>query len=464
MGAPVSNPVFQFIIIGSIALECLGIIIGQTDKSAILPAAILICFATMLLFASRVIPEYMAALLFFVTCALGGIAPPAVFLAGFTGPAVWLVISGAIIGTAMHHTGLAQRLGRRLAGRNIRGLPSLIIRVAVFSAALVFIMPSAMGRILLLLPMLEAVAAAAGLAPGDRRATGILLAGVFATFFPAMAVLPANVPNNVMAGLMETTGLGPLSFTSYLILHFPVLGLIKLGLIIGVLLFTYRGGGPLSVTIPPDASARPWAASEKRLAFVLGATILLWVSDGWHGVPTAWVGMLAAIMCLWPRGGLMPETGLRAVGLEPVFYVAGVIGIGAVLGHSGAADRLAALVAGLVGLIGSTPTVTLFALVAIMAVLGLLVMIVAIPAIVTPISQGLATATGLSVEMVTMSQVIAFSTVFFPYQAPPLAIAGQAKPYIRRDMARLCLILALLSVLIIWPLDLLWWRLLGALG
>lgn len=145
------------------------------------------------------------------------------------------MISGAVIGAALRHTGLAQRSARLLAGRQGVSFPLFLGRVALFGTGLLFLMPSAMGRVLLLIPMLEAVITQAGLEPTDRRATGIMLAGLFGTFFPAMAVLPANVPNNVLIGLLETTGIGAPSLTSYLLLHFPVLGLVKLMLIVGLL-------------------------------------------------------------------------------------------------------------------------------------------------------------------------------------------------------------------------------------
>lgn len=118
--------------------------------------------------------------------------------------------------------------------------------------------------------------------------------------------------------------------------------------------------------------------------------------------------MGAAIICLWPGSGLMPESALRSVGMDPVFYVAGVVGIGAVLGQSGAGAVLGELIGALVDQAGAGPGASVVMLIAIAALLGLFVTIVAVPAILTPIAQSLAAATGLPVDVVAMSQVVGF--------------------------------------------------------
>lgn len=455
-----SGLVSRSLIAAALILEVTGTLIGYAEGKERLLAATLICLATMLLFATRTLPEYLTALMFFVACAVGRVAPPAVFLAGFTGPAVWLVVSGAVIGAAMRHTGLAQRLGAALVGQSASSFPAFLARVALFGAGLLFVMPSAMGRVLLLIPMLEATVDQAGVPAGDRRVAGIMLAGIFGTFFPAMAVLPANVPNNVLAGLLETTGIGVPSFTTYLLLHFPILGIVKLALIIALLAIVYRHEPAISgksVAVRDSILSRP----EKRLTVLLGITIVFWLTDNLHSVSAAWVGLAAAVVCVWPGTGLMPEQAFRAVGMEPVFYVAGVVGVGTVIDHSGPGNRLAEMAGPLIGIANGHAAITFALLAMIAAVLGLLVTIVAVPAILTPIAQELARVTGLPAEAVAMSQVVGFSTVFFPYQAPPLAVALQTTGQISREMGRVCFILAILSILIVWPLDLMWWHLLG---
>jgi len=64
---------------------------------------------------------------------------------------------------------------------------------------------------------------------------------------------------------------------------------------------------------------------------------------------------------------------------------------------------------------------------------------------------------------VLMLQVPVFSTVFLPYQAPPMMIAMHLGGVSIRDGARLCLALAALTLLALLPLDFLWWHVLGVI-
>jgi di/tricarboxylate transporter len=60
-----------------------------------------------------------------------------------------------------------------------------------------------------------------------------------------------------------------------------------------------------------------------------------------------------------------------------------------------------------------------------------------------------------------MTQVIGFSTTIFPYQAPPLLIGMQLAQVKLTEAIKLCLYLAVISILLLLPLNYLWWNLLG---
>ncbi len=83
------------------------------------------------------------------------------------------------------------------------------------------------------------------------------------------------------------------------------------------------------------------------------------------------------------------------------------------------------------------------------------------PAILTPMTQDFANLSGWSLQSVYMTQVIGFSTVIFPYQAPPLVLAMQLGKIPLRDFLRVLLPIAALTIVVLLPLDYLWWSLLG---
>ncbi|PIE37706.1 MAG: hypothetical protein CSA54_00910 [Gammaproteobacteria bacterium] len=93
--------------------------------------------------------------------------------------------------------------------------------------------------------------------------------------------------------------------------------------------------------------------------------------------------------------------------------------------------------------------------------LSLLVTLPGTPAILTPMTADFAHMSGWAPTAVYMTQVLGFSTVFFPYQAPPLVLAMQMGKIPLNSMLQILMPLALLTVLVLFPLDYLWWLLLG---
>ncbi|MEJ2675213.1 MAG: SLC13 family permease [Acidihalobacter sp.] len=456
--AHIELPVKHILVLIAIAVVCALLvwppIDGQTFK-----AAVVILFAIGL-WATGWLPEWLTAFVFFTFCMVAGIAPASDVLSGFTSDATWLVLSGVVISAAIRHTGLEDRLAERLApmieGSSVR----TILGVVLFGVGMMFVMPSAMGRVVLMLPILQALADRLGYAEGSKGQLGILMAGVFGTYLPAFAVLPANVPNNVFVGTVQTVlGKTP-TYDGYLLLHFPVLGLVKTLFLIALLILLYRDR-PTQKRHEESLERRPVTRSERHLTLLLLAAVVMWATDSWLGISAAWVGMLVALVCLFPGSGLLAPKPFRSLGFEPVFYVAGIVSMGVVADHSGLGTLIAKWVLDALPLSTTAPTHTFGLLSALSALIGLVVTLPAVPAIMTPMITSLSHATGWLPQTVAMTQVIGFSTVLLPYQAPPLIVAVQTSALTYRQVVRMCLMTAVITIVLLWPLDYLWWWVLG---
>lgn len=134
-----------------------------------LPALVTLVVIT--LWASARLPEYLVALLFFAAVMVLQLAPAAVTFSGFASSAFWLVLSGFSVGTAIRSTGLADRLANRLLPHLAGSWLRLVGGVVAISYALAFVMPSNMGRITLLMPIVMALADRAGLAEARAAAS-----------------------------------------------------------------------------------------------------------------------------------------------------------------------------------------------------------------------------------------------------------------------------------------------------
>lgn len=94
------------------------------------------------------------------------------------------------------------------------------------------------------------------------------------------------------------------------------------------------------------------------------------------------------------------------------------------------------------------------------ALTGMLTTLPAVPAVLTPLAESLAQATGLPIQTLLMMQVVGFSTIMLPYQAPPIVVGMQLSGEKLVSAAKVCLALALITVFFLLPLNFFWWKLL----
>lgn len=456
------------------------------------------------LWVTAALPEYLTALLFFLLAVLLHAAPAATVFSGFHSATFWLVFGGLCMGAAMHYTGLGARMARGLLARTGTGYAALVCGLVAVGVLLSFVMPSSMGRIALLMPLAVSLAGAAGHGPGSAQRTGIVLAALFGALQPAFAILPANVPNMILAGSAENLFGHTLTYGRYLLLHFPVLGLLKAVIIAGVVLWLYptpaaENAGDMTegaaetadATNTEDAGRIPGAASsatganlattaaspvippspvtppsqaERRLMVVLAVAVGLWATDALHHVSPAWVSLGAAVLCLWPPLGLTGKQAIsKDMSMAPLLFVAGIMGLGAVVAASGAGNLLVRTLLAALPLVPGESVRNFTVLTVYAMVTGLLTTLPGIPAVLTPLAGDLAAASGFSLEAVLMTQVVAVSSMFLPYQSPPLVVAMQLGNVSSGHMTRTCLLLAAINIVVLLPLDYLWWHLLGVL-
>lgn len=98
----------------------------------------------------------------------------------------------------------------------------MVTSIVLLNYGLAFVMPSNMGRIALLMPVVGAMAQRVGIEAGLRGGLGLALAVGFSTFQLSATILPANVPGLVMSRRVQHAFGLHLDYLSYLWLHTPV--------------------------------------------------------------------------------------------------------------------------------------------------------------------------------------------------------------------------------------------------
>ena len=411
------------------------------------------------LLATVALPEYLTALIFFFFSVVLAIAPPNVVFSGFFSGAVWLVFGGLILGVAIETTGLGRRMAGTLERFFARSYVRLIAGTVFLMFFLAFLMPSSIGRVTIMLPIVLALADRIGFVAGSNGRAGLVLAVGMGTTTPTFAILPASVPNVALAGAAEAIHGLQITYTDYLVLHFPVVGMMSaLALtVLIVLLFPAR-----MTPQPRTREAGPFSSGERRLLVVLAISLVLWATDRLHGIAPAWVALGAGIFCALPGAGIIPNGPLlQRMNLGAILVLAGVIGLGAVVTHTGLgkvlAERLIVLLP--IGSGGDFPT--FLSVVGLGAALEFVTTLPGQPAIMTAFADTIAAATGWPLLTVIMAQVPAWTLMLFPYQAPPLVATRAISDLPIRSFVRLLVPFALFGWIVMLPLQYLWWRFLG---
>jgi di/tricarboxylate transporter len=418
--------------------------------------------AAILLWATGWLPDHVTALAFFALALIAGVAPAEVVFSGFHSTALWLIIGGLVIGLAVREAGLADRMAAYLIARTGPGYGSAIATVTLLGIALIFVMPSSMGRVVMLMPIAAAYAARCGFGAGSRGRTGILLAAALGTYLPSAAVLPANLPNIVLAAGAEQLHGIRVNYADYLMLLFPVLGAAKAVLVAALIAWRFREPGK---TIAQEAPSGPWSTKEVAVASVLAISFLLWLTDFMHGISPGWIALAGAVVCLVPRAGLLNAQAFnRDMSFTAIFHAAGIIGLGAVVASSGMGETLGKAFAQVLPFTPGAGFVNFWLLGLLSTVTCLVTTTTGVPAVLTPLAPGLAAGSGLPLEVVLLSQAVGFSTLLFPYQGAPLVFALHYAGVAPRAAIGLLLAIGAVSLLVLAPLTWLWWGVLGRAG
>ncbi len=426
-----------------------------TSKAAAFTVVILSLLAT------GFIAEYLTALIFFTGAMLLDIASPSTIFSGFSSGAFWLVFGGLVLGVGINVTGLGKRIAALVAARLKRSYAGLIGGLLFSSVLSGFLMPSSLGRVILLVPIAMTIAEQFGLKKGRKGYTGVVSAVVLGSFLPGFAILPANVPNMILTGLSETLYTYSPLYGEYLLLHFPVLGIVKTLLLYIFILKLF----PDTISIDSEAKQKHsegMTRNEKTLALVLLAMLTLWISDFLHHISPAWVAMAGACIVLLPFVNIVtPQLFQQKINFGSLFYIAGILGLGQMIYHTGLGDLLAKQCISIIPFDSATPFLNYMYLSCLSMITGVFTTQPGIPAVLTPLAGELAESTGFSIKVVIMNQMLGVSHPIFPYQVPPLLIGLHMAGVHLLEGFKLCLLLALSAIVLLFPLNYQWWCVLG---
>jgi len=289
--------------------------------------------------------SFMAVVVMVLTRAI----PLQLGLGGFATGSVFLIIAGLMLAEAINETDFARRTAYFVLSR-FGGTPGGAL-AGIFAILLIlaFAVPSAAVRITLLLPTVKAIIEKAGDKGNKRNITRLFIIGLaFGATVTGSGILPAALANVITVDLLtEITGVRIL-YTEWFIYVFPV-SMVLLPILWFILMRVFPPG---MEAFPGGAEEfknkllqmGPLGPKEIKCLVILGITMVLWLTEGLHGMHTAVPAMLAVILFSMPKIGYMNWEQMLRINWSTIILVGFTLSLGTILNETGTANFLASLV------------------------------------------------------------------------------------------------------------------------
>ncbi len=436
----VSIPLFLYFILNNFINETKDLIL------------ITLIFSTIAYWATNIIPLYFSSLIFLFTCLVFTLSPKEIIFSGFSSSAFWLVFSGMLIATAIKNVNLNNRFSNFFSIiKNISYL-KLLIYISIFCIAFSFLMPSSVVRVVLLVPLAITIANALDFEEKDKGYIGILLTFILCSSIPAFTILPANVPNMILSGLTKEIYDFELLFSHYLLSNFFVLGFLK-NIIIVALIYLFFKDEIKQNKIKKENSS--FSKNEKIVMITLLIMLSFWLTDFIHKISPSVIAMIGVLFLAYPSINIIKNKDINSINFSSLIFVAAIISLGSIIANN---EFIKESLLSVINLY-SPSEYKLFDYIKVttlMSLSGIIITQPTIPAIFTPMAEQLSNISSFSLNEIFMMQVAAFSNVYFPFQAPPLAVGLALSGMKQKHMLKIVLVLAIICIIFLYPLEYLW--------
>lgn len=407
---------------------------------------------TIIFWATSIIPNYQTSLIFLFTCLIFSLSSKDIIFSGFSSSAFWLVFAGMLIASAIKNVNLSERFSTLFSSIKNPNYLNILIFINIFSLLFSFVMPSSLGRTVLLIPIAMIVAKNFGFKEKDKGYTGIMLAFIFSTVIPAFTILPANVPNMILSGLTYEIYGFELLYSHYLVANFFVLGFIKNLILVALLYFMYNDTPKYTFY---KSEKNLLTKDEKIVIYTTFTMILFWATDFIHGISASVIAIVGVLFLANPTINIIKTKDVNSINFASLLLVAAIISFGNIVATN---DYIKEILTSIINLYKPTEYEVLNQILisSFMSFTGIFITQPSIPAIFTPMAEHISSISSFSLNEVIMMEVSAFSTLFLPYQSPPIII-GLALANIKQTQAiKFLLILAVITIIFLFPLQYYW--------
>jgi len=422
--------------------------------------------AAVIFWASGVQDPSLSGLLIMTALTLLGVMPFERAVAGFGTEFVWLLVVTFILAQAMAETGLGQRIAlillHRAGGRPASVLLALLGAVVVLS----FMVPTAAGRISMILPVVLGIIEASRIPPSSRFAKAMLIGTSHLSIMAGIGLMTAAGATVYAAGAFGTLLGVRWTYAAWFAAFFPLVAVFTIA-VWRLLLWLYppeHGELTAGAEYVADQLRRlgRLAMPERKMLTVFVLIFLLWIVGPRWGITTPQAGMIGAVILLLPGVQVLSwERAMASVRWNVIVLFGVSLALADALEGSGAGRWLTGAALSVV----SHPSPAAVALV--LAPLVLLIRIgfvnnLGMIAVGLPLAFTLARGWGLDPVWTGMVMVMtAGPGLLLPTQTPAGMITVGYEYYTVRDYLRAGLPASVVLLLLTWLAAFLYWPLLG---
>lgn len=403
--------------------------VGLTYESF---TAIVIFLVTIYLWATEIIPLPVTAFFAMLLLALSGSVSLSDSIYGLGSTVVFLIIIGFFLAAGLTKSGLDKRIAYKIL-RHAHSENMVLIGLIVMTAFLSMIISNTTTTLLMIPVVLHIMHKV------RMNKEALLLGVAFAANIGGAGLLIGTPPNIIGS---EALGWG---FYEWMIHALPFTLMMIFLLYVSFMIYFRPRHEKIEKHLVKDLG--PLKPEEKRAAFVIIFTLVLWISSPVHHLPAIVVGLIGGmLMFLFVYNWIYFE---RVMHWGTVILIAGAVSLGRALEVTGAANWVATNFLALTGL--TSPVLIAFSFVVLALCITQFIQNTATAAMFTPVLVGLSSGLGIHPEALVVPVILAVSMTFLmPPGTAPNAIVHSAGKIKTKEMARAGLLPTIFAMILLF--------------
>jgi anion transporter len=292
--------------------------LGAEGFSRINYAMLAIFAASIILWITEPIPNYLTSLVLIIAVVLTGVTTERTAYAQLGHPVMWLNILSFVLASMLVKTQVAKRFALWFVIRFGKNATMIIFSFMIINIVLSAFISATTAKATILLPIFMVIAAIYGATGGDNRnnfGRNLVLQNLFQINIGASGFITGSGANLLAGALIAgAMGWGVFSYQDWFVAAFPLaLILMVIGWFVGTkLIFPLKKGedrpqieGGLDRLREELAKLGKMKPEEFKAIAIFVAVLALWATDKQHGISQTAVAFLGAVVALLPKVGIV---------------------------------------------------------------------------------------------------------------------------------------------------------------